>query len=66
MESAEVIPYGGSKNHEAIIGGHVENELLKRSEYLAAENEILRSKIKGRIKFTNDERRVGYRYAETI
>ena len=41
----------------AIIGGHVNEELLKRNEYLAAENEILRSKIKGRIKFTDYERR---------
>jgi transposase len=41
----------------AIIGGHVNEELLKRNEYLAAENEILKSKIEGRIKFTDDERR---------
>lgn len=32
-------------------------ELLKRNEYLALENAILRSKIEGRIKFTDDERR---------
>ena len=57
MKAAEVTPYGGSKNHVAIIGGHVEKELLKRNEYLAAENEILLSKMKGRIRFTNDERR---------
>lgn len=30
----------------ALVSGHVEEELLKRNEYLAAENEILRSKIK--------------------
>ena len=41
----------------AIIGGHVDEELLKRNEYLAAENEILRSKIEGRLLFTDDERR---------
>lgn len=41
----------------SIIGGHVNEEILKRNEYLAAENEILRSKIKGRIKFNDDERR---------
>lgn len=40
----------------ALVGGHVDEELLKRNEYLAAENEILRSKIEGRIKFTNPER----------
>lgn len=27
----------------ALVSGHVEGELLKRNEYLAAENEILRS-----------------------
>ena len=32
-------------------------ELLKRNEYLAAENETLRSKIEGRLLFTDDERR---------
>jgi putative transposase len=35
----------------------VNKELLKRNEYLALENAILRSKIEGRIKFTDDERR---------
>lgn len=40
----------------ALVGGHVDEELLKRDEYLAAENEILRSKIKGRIRFTDAER----------
>ncbi len=29
----------------AIISGNVETEILMRNEYLAAENEILRSKI---------------------
>jgi putative transposase len=48
MKTAEVM---------AIVGGHVNEELLKRNEYLAAENEILKLKIKGRIKFTDDERR---------
>ncbi len=40
----------------ALVGGHVDEELLKRNGYLAAENEILRSKIKGRIRFTDYER----------
>ena len=31
----------------AMIGGHVDEELLLRNEYLAAENEILRRKIQG-------------------
>ena len=36
----------------AIIGGHVDEELLLRNEYLAIENEILRKKIEGRIKLS--------------
>ena len=34
----------------AMIGGHVDEDLLLRNEYQAAENEILRGKLKGRIK----------------
>ncbi len=41
----------------AIVGGHVNEELLKRNEYLATEKDILRSKIKGRLRFSDDERR---------
>ncbi len=40
----------------ALVAGHVDDELLKRNEYLAAENEILRSKIKGRVRLENTER----------
>ena len=40
----------------AMVGGHVDEELLLRNEYLAAENEILKSKLEGRIKFTDPER----------
>ena len=40
----------------AMIGGHVDEELLLRNEYLAAENEILRRKIQGRIEVSNTER----------
>ncbi len=40
----------------AMVGGYVDEELLARNEYLAAENEILRSKIEGKITLTNDER----------
>ena len=40
----------------ALVSGHVDEELLKRNEYLAAENEILRSKINGRIRLTDAER----------
>jgi len=42
MESLEAL---------ALISGKVEEELLVRNEYLAAENEILKSKLKGRINF---------------
>ena len=38
----------------ALISGHVEEEFLIRNEYLAAENEILKSKLKGAIKLNND------------
>ena len=40
MESLEAL---------ALISGKVEVEILIRNEYLAAENEILKSKLKGRI-----------------
>ena len=42
MESSEVL---------AIIGGHVEEEILLRNEYLAAENEILKSRLDKRLRF---------------
>lgn len=47
MESAEVL---------ALVGGHVEAEILLRKEYLAAENAILKSKLEGRLRFTDEER----------
>ena len=50
----------------AIVGGHVNEELLKRNEYIAAENEILKTKIKGKIKFTDDERRTLSRLAKDL
>ena len=40
----------------AMIGGHVDEELLLRNEYLAIENEILRKKIQGQIKLSQCER----------
>ena len=40
----------------ALVGGHVDDELLLRNEYLAAENEILRSKLPARVPMTDDER----------
>ena len=49
---------GMMKTEEALamIGGHVDEELLLRNEYLAAENEILRGKLCGRLKLSNSER----------
>ena len=40
----------------ALVAGHVDEELLLRNEYLAAENEILLSKLCGRPRLTNSER----------
>ena len=40
----------------ALVAGKVDEELLLRNEYLAAENEILRSKIRGRVPMTDPER----------
>ena len=50
----------------AIVGGRVDQELLTRIEYLAAENEILKSKVSQRLKFTNDERMRLARIAKRI
>ena len=47
MEAAEVL---------AMVGDHVDEELLLRNEYLAAENEILKSKIEGPVRLTDPER----------
>jgi hypothetical protein len=40
----------------AYISGSVDEELLLRNEYLAAENRILRHQIKGRMQLTDAER----------
>jgi hypothetical protein len=39
------------------ITGRVDKELLVRNEYLAAENRILRVKIKGRLQLSDGEKR---------
>jgi transposase len=41
----------------AYISGSVDEELLLRNEYLAAENRILRDQIKGRLQLSDAERR---------
>ena len=38
----------------AMVGGHVNEELLLRNEYLATENEILRNKLQSKISFRYD------------
>ena len=40
----------------AYITGTVDQELLLRNEYLAAENRILKAQIKGRLQLTDAER----------
>ena len=40
----------------ALVSGRVEEEILLRNEYLAAENEILKTKIKSPLRFSDDER----------
>ena len=40
----------------AYITGSVDQELLLRNEYLAAENRILRAKLNGRLRFSDAER----------
>ncbi len=40
----------------ALVGGHVDEALLIRNEYLAAENKILKSKLKKPVQFKDSER----------
>ena len=40
----------------ASVACHVNQELLLRNEYLAVENKILKSKLKGNMKFNESER----------
>jgi len=41
----------------AYVTGSVDEKLLRRNEYLVAENRILQAQIPGRLKLTDDERR---------
>ena len=45
------------KTMVAYVTGSVDAELLRRNEYLVAENRILRAQIPGRSKLTDGERR---------
>jgi hypothetical protein len=40
----------------AYVTGTVDQELLARNEYLAAENRILKAQVKGRLKLSDAER----------
>ena len=40
----------------AYVTGTVDQELLRRNEYLAAENRILKAQLKGRLRFSDAER----------
>jgi putative transposase len=40
----------------AFVTGMVDQELLSRIEYLAAENRILKAQLKGRLKLSDTER----------
>ena len=42
----------------AFVTGMVDQELLARNEYLAAENRILKAQLKGRLKLPDAERGV--------
>ena len=57
----------GVDTHSAYITGSVDQELLLRNEYLAAENRISRAKLNGRPQFSDAERatlgEIGFRLA---
>ena len=44
------------KRQPAYVTGSVNQELLIRNEYLAAENQILRAKLPSRLRLSNSER----------
>ena len=54
----------------AYITGTVDQELLLRNEYLAAENRILKAKLKGRVRFSDTERarlgEIGHRLGRKV
>jgi putative transposase len=54
----------------AYVTGTVDEELLARNEYLAAENRILKAQLKGRLKLTGTERatlgEIGHRLGRSL
>jgi hypothetical protein len=65
--------HGGRINWARILAyvtGSVDQELLLRIEYLAAENRILKAKLKGRVRFSDAERarlgEIGHRLGRKV
>ena len=54
----------------AYVTGTVDQELLARNEYLAAENRILKAQLKGRLKLSDAERatlgEIGHRVGRKV
>src|SRR6266436_8013424 len=54
----------------AFVTGMTDQELLARNEYLAAENRILKAKLKGRLKLSDAERatlgEIGHRLGRKV
>jgi hypothetical protein len=54
----------------AFVTGMVDQELLARNEYLAAENRILKAQLKGRLKLSDTERatlaEIGHRVGRKV
>ena len=54
----------------AFVTGTVDQELLARNEYLAAENRILKAQLKGRLKLSDAERatlaEIGHRLGRRV
>ena len=61
MELARILAY---------VTGTVDQELLARNEYLAAENRILKAQLKGRLKLSDAERatlgEIGHRLGRKV
>jgi hypothetical protein len=47
----------------AYVTGTVDQELLARNEYLAAENRIIKSQLKGRLKLSDAECQSAFKFA---
>ena len=58
------------KRNLAYVTGTVDQELLARNEYLAAENRIIKAQLKGRLKLSDAERgalgEIGHRLGRKV